>query len=89
MSRGGDLRNFFSLENHPYPVSISEYGRLRPAKSKADFIPIIETLQGPSYVAPVVDALVLDGQGFVHTNPPNRTALIYGAYAEQVAPKRT
>ena len=48
MSRGGDLRNFFAHENHPYPVSISEYGRLRPAKSKADFIPIIENLQGPS-----------------------------------------
>ena len=36
-SRKGNLENFFKHENHSYPVSISEYGKLRKC-SKSDFL---------------------------------------------------
>ena len=36
-SRQGDLENFFSHENHSYPTSLSEYGRLRKCSNKSDF----------------------------------------------------
>ena len=35
-SRQGNLDNFFAHENHSYPVTLSEYGRLRKCTAKSD-----------------------------------------------------
>ena len=43
-SREGDLDNFFAHENHAFPDSISEYGKLRKATSKSDFLQCMESL---------------------------------------------
>ena len=43
-SRQGDLDNFFACENHAFSVSISEYGKLRKATSKSDFLQCMESL---------------------------------------------
>ncbi len=40
-SKGKDLADFFVHENHAYPPSISEYGKLRKG-IKADFLACIE-----------------------------------------------
>ena len=37
----GDLNQFFSHENHEYPPALSEYGQLRHATAKSDFMKII------------------------------------------------
>ena len=36
-TREGDLGEFFAHENHAFPVSISEYDKLRAAKGKSEF----------------------------------------------------
>ena len=43
-SKDGDLDNFFAHNNHAFPVSISEYGKLRKATSKSDFLQCMESL---------------------------------------------
>ena len=43
-ARVGDLENFFTHENHFYPVSLSECARLRKCTEKSDFLKCLEEL---------------------------------------------
>ena len=58
--REGDLQDFFSHENQPWPPLLSQQGKLRKG-NKAD---LIRCLQGTTEIAaesPLVDAKVFDG----------------------------
>ena len=58
-SREGDLDNFFSHENHAYPIAISEYGELRKCTAKSDFLQILEEIREPTYNSPSVDVKIV------------------------------
>ena len=49
-TRAGDLDNFFTHENHSFPISISEYGNLRKCL-KSDFISCLTSIVEPRYEA--------------------------------------
>ena len=80
-SRQGDLGNFFSHENHAYPVSISEYGKLRKCSAKSDFLKCLEDLAEPCYEHPSVDMMVIDGAAFVNINQP-KSSKTFGEYCD-------
>ena len=75
-SRQGDLENFFSHENHSYPISLSEYGRLRKCSNKSDFLKCLEDLSEPSLESPDVEAKIVDGAAFVNINQPKNISNI-------------
>ena len=56
-SRVGDLDNFFALENHAFPVSLSEYGKLHGG-TKSDFLDCLESIDIPTYIKPKIDAII-------------------------------
>lgn len=66
--REGDMATFFKHENHPYPPSLSDRGKLRHGK-KSDLLTIIldqvEVEEPPSWF----DVKVLDGAAIVHLLP--------------------
>ena len=68
--REGDLDNFFAHENHAFPVSLSEYGKLRKATSKSDFLQCMESLADVTYDAPDVSMKVIDGAACLNMNGP-------------------
>ena len=70
-TRSGDLDSFFAHKNHSYPMSISDYGKLRKCRQKSDFLECLLRFGEPSNTSPVTDALVLDGAVFVHMNFPD------------------
>ena len=80
-SREGDLDTFFSHENHSFPVSISEYGKLRKAIAKSDFIECLESKVEVKYEAPNVAMKIIDGAAFVNMNRP-KTATTYGSFCK-------
>ena len=69
-SREGDLDSFLAHENHAYPVSLSEYGRLRTRNSKSDFLDCLNNYGDPSEEVPAVDMTVIDGATLLNMNPP-------------------
>ena len=85
-SREGDLDSFFAHENHSYPVSISEYGRLRKCNSKSDFLKCLDAFVSPSDEPPIVQMKVLDGAAFVNMNPP-RDVSSFGEYCSELTNK--
>ncbi len=62
--RGGDLEEFFSHENHPWPPSISDHGKLRLPTQKSDLLVLLEgvTSGPPSHF----DIKLIDGSAAVH-----------------------
>ncbi len=62
--RGGDLEEFFSHENHPWPPSISDHGKLRLPTQKSDLLVLLEgvTSGPPSHF----DVKLIDGSAAVH-----------------------
>jgi len=63
--RDGDLHDFFSHENHPWPPSISENGKLRLPSKKSD---LLVSLDGPAMESPVdVHVKIFDGPAIVHS----------------------
>ena len=46
-SRDGDLDNISMYENHLYPPSLSEYGKLRKCLTKSDFLVCLNGLAKP------------------------------------------
>ena len=81
-TRAGDLDNFFAHENHSFPISLSEYGKLRKC-SKSDFIECLTPISDPSYNPPNVDAMIIDGAGLVNMNRPESTCKTFGEYCEK------
>ena len=80
-SREGNLESFFAHENHSYPVSISEYGRLRKCSAKSDLLKCLEEVVEPSFSPPGVEVKVIDGAAFVNINMP-RSSKTLGEYCE-------
>ena len=70
---------FFSHENHAYPVSISEYGKLRKCAAKSDFLRCLEDLVAPCHEPPNVDMMIIDGAAFVNINQP-KVSKTFGEY---------
>ncbi len=65
--RNGDMNAFFTHENHPYPPSISERGKLRLGK-KSDLLDMLK--QSTQNNSPTIfDVKVLDGAAVVHLLP--------------------
>ena len=63
--RDGDLEDFFSHENQPWPPSLSEHGKLRLPTKKSDLLKCISmetTAEPPS----TFDVKVMDGPAIVH-----------------------
>ena len=62
--REGDMSTFFKHENHPFPPSLSDRGKLRLGK-KSDLLSVLP--EGNDKVVPVsFDFKVLDGAAIVH-----------------------
>ena len=63
--RDGDLDNFFAHENHPWPPSLSDHGKLRLPTKKSDLLCLLDaspTPEPPSYF----HAKIIDGPAIVH-----------------------
>ena len=78
-SRDGSLDEFFKHENHSYPVSISEYRKLRKGTAKSDFVKCLEELLEPVYESPAVEMKVIDGAAFINIHQP-RSSQTIGEY---------
>lgn len=81
-TREGDLDNFFAHENHAYPVSLSDDGKLKQAKNKSEFLDCLDDIVKPHYNPPVVDAIAIDGPALVHMNAPVKSVKSYGDYCD-------
>ena len=81
--RSSDLDSCFAQENHSYPMSISEYEKLRKRRQKSDFWECLLPFAEPLYTSPVTDALVLDGEVFVHMNLPDPDMFTFGDYCKK------
>ena len=75
--------DFFTHENHVYPPSISEYGKLRKG-NKSDFLHCLEDLEESETIAPVVTAKVIDGAVLVQMMPP-KNVKTFGEYSKEFA----
>eukprot|EP00058_Branchiostoma_floridae_P011619 XP_002597107.1 hypothetical protein BRAFLDRAFT_76362 [Branchiostoma floridae] len=81
-TREGDLDNFFSHENHPFPPSLSSYGNLRLGK-KSDLMTCLETATSTRHVRPDSDASILDGAVIVNMLRPG-VCKTFGEYATKI-----
>ena len=77
------MEDFFTHENHVYPPSISEYGKLRKG-NKSDFLHCLEDLEENETIAPVVTAKVIDGAVLVQMMPP-KNVKTFGEYSKEFA----
>ena len=80
-AREYDLNEFFVHENHAFPVSLSEYGKLHAAKDKFEFIQLLHKVFEPQYEKPTVQMKVIDGTAFVNICRP-RTSKTFGEYCD-------
>ena len=76
-----DLDEFFAHKNHAYPMSLSEYGKLRKT-GKYEFLNCLEEIQEPSYDVPHdMEMIVIYGAALVYLNPPKHSRT-FGEYRE-------
>ena len=68
-TRDGDLDNFFKHENHAYPPSWSQLGKLW-CGTKADLTDCLEKLCTSKGEAPVIDVIILDGAAIINMLKP-------------------
>ena len=72
-SRQRDLVDFFAHMSHEFPP-YSEYGKIRKASFKRDFIDCLSKVDDTDtftlYNEPSVDAYVIDGPAFFHSHSP-------------------
>ena len=80
-TRAGDLDNFFTHENHSFPVSISEYGNLGKC-SKSDFDACLTSIIESQYEATAVNGIVIDGAAMVHTSYTESSIKTFIEYCE-------
>ena len=82
-TRKGDLNNFFSHENLPFPPSLSAYGQLRPGK-KSDLIECLEKKVGSSHdMTPETEVRIMDGAALAHFLRPEGCKT-FGDYAAKI-----
>ena len=86
-AREGDLENIFTHENHCYPVSVSEYGRLRKGTAKSDFLECVEEWDSSSLEPPEVEAKTIDGPAFININTPKTSRAFREYCSVQVTEK--
>ncbi|XP_065885996.1 uncharacterized protein [Dysidea avara] len=78
--RDGDLDDFFLYENHPWPPSISEHGKLCLPNRKAE---LLSCLGGSFVEAPITfHAKIFDGPAVVHCLPTKVST--FEEYANEV-----
>ena len=80
-AREYDLNKFFAHENHAFPVSISEYGKLCAAKDKSEFTQLLHKVFEPQYEEPNVQMKVIDETAFVNIYQP-RISKTFGEYCD-------
>ena len=70
--RDGDLEQFFMHENHPWPPSLSQHGKLRLPTCKSRLLELLPKSEsdGPGSV----DAKIFDGPAVVHALPRGDTS---------------
>lgn len=72
-TREGDIGEFFVHENHAYPPSISEYGKLRKG-NKSEFLKCLDKYGEVDHEPPpLVTAKVIDGAVLVQMTPPGKS----------------
>ena len=76
-TRDGNLDEFFSYENQPWPPSLSDQGQLRGGQ-KADLLKCLSQATSP-VSTPSVDAVTLDGAVIVQMLEP-KTSRTFGEY---------
>ncbi|CAB3979534.1 Hypothetical predicted protein [Paramuricea clavata] len=81
-NRDGNLEDFFTYENQPWPPSLSELGQLRGGV-KADLIKCLPNTTPQSPKQPEADVVILDGAVIVQMLQP-RTARTFIEYATTV-----
>jgi len=79
--RSGDLDEFFTQENQPYPPSLSEFGNLRLGK-KSVLLACVKPAEQPG-PPPVYDCKIFDGAATVHALPSS-TVSTFNSYAEHI-----
>lgn len=79
--RTSDMSTFFRHENHPFPPSLSDDGKLRLGK-KSDLLSVF-VQEVPTNVPDGFDVKVLDGAAVVHLLSTKNT-LTFDEYADQV-----
>ena len=60
------MTSTLAYENHAFPVSISEYGKLRVAKEKSEFMQLLHKVIEPQYEEPNVQMKRIDRTTFVN-----------------------
>ena len=70
-SQEGDLEDFFSHENHSYPPSLSEFGKLRKG-TKSEIMECLKECGSPEYAEPDYTAVLIDGPAVVHMATPGK-----------------
>ncbi len=68
-TRGGNLEDFFTHENQPYPPALSKFGQLR-ACTKADLLKCLE--YDEKNFTPPVDSTIVDGAAMVNASKPDK-----------------
>ena len=80
------MDDFFRHENHDFPPSLSEYGKIRKPTMKSDFlnclIGIEEIEDMYIHSAPIVDAMIVDGPALVQMNTP-KVSSAFGEYCNR------
>ena len=84
--RGGDHEVFFKHEQHDFPPSISNFGKLLLRKNKGEMLRAFDEYRTDT--RPSVEALIIDGAAFVNKMEPKH-AKTYGNYALALAEKVT
>ena len=82
--RDNNLEDFFSHENHPWPPSLSENGKLHLPSKKADLLSHLKMNSLPDLEPPPsFDAKVFDGAAIVHALPTSQVTS-FNEYCSQV-----
>ena len=79
-----NLDDFFKHENHAYPPSLSDYGKIRKASAKSDFLKCLNKINASPpveimYNQPCADSALIDGAVMVQMSNP-RSSSTFGEY---------
>ena len=67
--RDGDLEDFFAHENQPWPLSLSDHGKLRLPTKKSDLLSLLDIDPTPQEPPSYFHAKIVDGPAIVHILP--------------------
>ena len=79
-SRHGDMADFFSHENHPWPLSLSDHGKLRLPPSKSNLLLNFKLRNVTADMT--YDAVVVDAPAIVHSLPINDMINTFNDYLQ-------